>query len=62
MDYYGTLQLEQFASLEQIKKAYKRLALKTHPDKINGVTNFIAVNEAYMFLTRNKAIYDILLN
>jgi DnaJ-class molecular chaperone len=32
-DYYSILQLECTATEQDIKKSYKRLALKWHPDK-----------------------------
>ncbi len=32
-DYYVVLELDKSATLEQIKKAYKKLAMKWHPDK-----------------------------
>lgn len=32
-DYYAVLELDRSATLEQIKKAYKKLAMKWHPDK-----------------------------
>jgi len=32
-DYYKTLEIEKNATPEEIKKAYKRLAMKWHPDK-----------------------------
>jgi DnaJ-class molecular chaperone len=32
-DYYKTLEIEKNASAEEIKKAYKKLAMKWHPDK-----------------------------
>ena len=31
-DYYSDLGLQQDATLNDIKRAYRRLALKTHPD------------------------------
>lgn len=34
-DYYGDLQIEPSASKSEIKKAYRRLALQWHPDKVN---------------------------
>lgn len=32
-DFYHVLKLPRNATLEQIKKSYKRLVLQTHPDK-----------------------------
>lgn len=32
-DYYLVLEIDKSASLDQIKKAYKKLAMKWHPDK-----------------------------
>lgn len=54
-DYYSVLELTPSASLEEIKKAYRRLALVYHPDK-NGndpyaVAQFTEIKEAYETLT-----------
>src|SRR5215469_17302485 len=32
-DYYSTLEVSQFATLETIRESYKKLALRFHPDK-----------------------------
>jgi len=52
-DYYKVLGLERGASLAEIKKAFRSLALKYHPDKSkdpNAIHKFRAVAEAYEVL------------
>lgn len=64
LDYYKILGVTKNASLEEIKRAYKRLAIKYHPDKNNGdelsTEIFKSIKEAYEILSdvekRNK--YD----
>lgn len=54
-DYYKILELEPSASLTEIKKAYRRLALQYHPDKTNNdpysAAQFTDIKEAYEVLT-----------
>ena len=63
-DYYAVLGLEKSASKDQIKKAYRKLALKYHPDKNQGDTNaeerFKEITEAYAVLSdpQKKQQYD----
>ena len=55
-DYYKQLGLTQNATREEIKKAYRKLALEFHPDRNKSPDaheKFIAINEAYLLL------YDI---
>jgi len=62
-DYYETLGLKKGASLEEIKKAYKELAKKYHPDvskETNAEHKFKEINEAYSVLSdsEKKQNYD----
>jgi DnaJ-class molecular chaperone len=52
MGHYETLGVSKDADLSEIKKAYRRLALETHPDKNNGDdTKFKCIQEAYETLS-----------
>lgn len=67
-DYYYFLGIPQNASAEDIKKAYRKLSLKYHPDKNENddyfSDRFKEVKEAYETLTdpQRKRIYDQNLN
>jgi len=48
MDYYTTLGIQRNANQDEIKKAYRKLAMANHPDRTGGDdTKFKQVNEAY---------------
>eukprot|EP00292_Cryptomonas_paramecium_P011804 CAMPEP_0113693324 /NCGR_PEP_ID=MMETSP0038_2-20120614/19597_1 /TAXON_ID=2898 /ORGANISM="Cryptomonas paramecium" /LENGTH=296 /DNA_ID=CAMNT_0000615375 /DNA_START=226 /DNA_END=1115 /DNA_ORIENTATION=- /assembly_acc=CAM_ASM_000170 len=53
-DYYSILGIKHTADDKEIKKAYKRLAIRTHPD-INNQSDakaaFLLINEAYSVLS-----------
>ena len=51
MDYYATLGLQRGASDADIKKAYRSLAMKHHPDRGGDEKKFKEINQAYEFLT-----------
>ncbi|MDE1515863.1 MULTISPECIES: molecular chaperone DnaJ [Vibrio] len=63
-DFYEVLGVGRDASERDIKKAYKRLAMKYHPDRNSGdagaAEKFKEVKEAYEILTdgQKKAAYD----
>lgn len=50
-DYFNILGVDQNASNDDIKKAYKRLAMKHHPDRGGDQAKFQEIQEAYDTLT-----------
>ena len=63
-DYYEVLGVGKDAAEADIKKAYRRLAMKLHPDRNSGDTKteaeFKDVKEAYEVLSdpQKRATYD----
>ena len=63
-DYYSILWVERNASPEEIKKAYRKKAMESHPDRHGWdkakEDEFKAINEAYAVLSdaQKKARYD----
>ena len=47
MDYYKTLGVNRNASQSDIKRAFKKQAMKHHPDKGGDPKQFQQLNEAY---------------
>lgn len=62
--YYHILELENNASLDDIKKAYRKLAIKYHPDKNpnnkeKAEEKFKEISQAYEILTnKDKYVQD----
>ena len=59
-DYYKSLGIARNASKDEIKKAYRELAHKYHPDKGGDAERFKEINEAYNVLSNDekRAQYD----
>lgn len=55
MNHYKTLGLNQGASEEEIKKTYRKLAMKYHPDRGGNEAEFKRIKEAYEALTNPEA-------
>lgn len=53
-EYYRVLEVSKDSTLDDIKKAYKRLALIHHPDINKGDSKkFLKIQEAYQYLLKN---------
>ena len=65
-DYYEVLGVQKNASLEDIKKAYREMALRYHPDRVpheqkkEAEEKFKEISEAYAVLSdaQKRALYD----
>jgi molecular chaperone DnaJ len=65
-DYYEILGIKKNASLDEIKKAYRELALRYHPDRVpheqkkEAEEKFKEISEAYAVLSdsQKRALYD----
>lgn len=63
VDYYAILELDFPSSLDEIKKSYRRLSLKWHPDRhqnVDTTKKMVEINEAYFVLkdSEKKSRYD----
>ncbi|VFQ89056.1 unnamed protein product [Cuscuta campestris] len=65
VDYYKILQVDKNASDDELKKAYRKLAMKWHPDKNpnnkkDAEAKFKQISEAYDVLSdpQKRAVYD----
>lgn len=60
MDYYSTLGLKRGATPEEIKKAYRSMAMKHHPDRGGDQAKFKEISAAYEVLSdpEKKQMFD----
>lgn len=60
MDYYQILGIQENASQDEIKKAYKKLAMQNHPDRGGDTKKFQEISQAYDTLgdTQKRQQYD----
>jgi DnaJ-class molecular chaperone len=60
MDYYETLGVQRQADEDEIRQAYKKLALRHHPDRGGDEEEFKKIGEAYAVLSDKdkKSMYD----
>jgi curved DNA-binding protein CbpA len=64
-DYYSIFEISSQATMDDIKKQYKKLALRYHPDKNNNSdiynSKFQDINDAYSVLSnpKKRLLYDI---
>ena len=61
---FKILELKSNASIDEVKKAYRKMAMKYHPDKLEGVSDdikrlaeekFLKVKEAYDAIMHRKS-------
>ena len=59
-DYYKILDIPETATAEEAKKAFKKAAVKHHPDRGGDKAKFQEINEAFQTLgdEKKKSQYD----
>jgi DnaJ-class molecular chaperone len=61
MNYYDTLGIQKTATQEEIKRAYRSMAMKYHPDRGGDEHRFKEIEEAYRTLSdpQKKQMFDM---
>src|SRR3989338_8455421 len=59
-DYYSVLGVQKGSSDDELKKAFRKLALEHHPDRGGNAEKFKEINEAYQVLSdpKKRQVYD----
>ena len=60
MDYYNTLGVSRGASDKELKQAFKKKSMESHPDRGGDQEEFKKINEAYQTLKdpNKRQMYD----
>ncbi len=61
MTYYGVLCVPNFSDISAVKRSYRELVLKYHPDRSkepNAENIMKVINNAYRVLSKEKEKYD----
>lgn len=58
LNYYEILGIDNYASIDDINKAYRKKALECHPDRGGTTESMQLINEAYEYLLSKKQEYD----
>jgi DnaJ-class molecular chaperone len=53
-DYFKVLKVDRSATLNEVKEAYRKLAMEHHPDKGGDADRFKEIAEAYEWICNNK--------
>ena len=59
---YKILNINSDATTEEVKKAYRKIALKSHPDKLNNINDIEEKNKKIKEFTEATNAYNQILN
>jgi len=62
MNPYNVLNIPITSSIDDVKKAYKNIALKSHPDKLNGITDINEKNKRIKEFMDATNAYNTIIN
>ena len=59
---YKILNIKDNSTIEEVKKAYRKIALKSHPDKLNNIKDNEEKNKKIKEFTEATSAYNQILN